>query len=89
MHVGPLRVAAIAAASPVIQDALVAGQDKPFVALLAWPNLHACRQLAGKPEATLDDLMRDPDVLRLRCARALRRTTPRRPAAASASHACC
>ncbi len=62
VHVGTLRVAAIAAASPVIQDALVAGQDKAYVALLAWPNLMACRQLAGQPEATLEDLMRDPRV---------------------------
>jgi feruloyl-CoA synthase len=62
VHVGTLRVAAIAAASPVIQDALVAGQDKAYVALLAWPNLMACRQLAGKPEATLEDLMREPVV---------------------------
>jgi feruloyl-CoA synthase len=62
VHVGTLRVAAIAAASPVIQDALVAGQDKAYVALLAWPNLMACRQLAGKPEATLEELMREPVV---------------------------
>lgn len=62
VHVGTLRVAAIAAASPVIQDALIAGQDKPYVALLAWPNLLACRQLAGRPEATLDALMREPVV---------------------------
>jgi feruloyl-CoA synthase len=62
VHVGTLRVAAIAAASPVIQDALVAGQDKAYVALLAWPNLIACRQLAGKPEATLDELIDDPAV---------------------------
>ena len=62
VHVGTLRVAAIGAASPVIQDALVAGQDKAYVALLAWPNLAACRQLAGKPDATLDTLMRDPAV---------------------------
>ena len=62
VHVGPLRVAAIAAASPVIQDALVAGQDKAYVALLAWPNLAACRQLAGKPQATLEELMRDAAV---------------------------
>jgi feruloyl-CoA synthase len=62
VHVGPLRVAAIAAASPVIQDALVAGQDKPYIALLAWPNLQACRQLAGQPDATLDELMRHPAV---------------------------
>jgi feruloyl-CoA synthase len=62
VHVGPLRVAAIAATSPVIQDALVAGQDKPYVALLAWPNLAACRQLAGQPQATIEELMREPAV---------------------------
>ena len=63
VHVGPLRVAAIAAASPVIHDALVAGQDKPFVALLAWPNLEACRQLTGRSAASLSELMREPAVL--------------------------
>jgi feruloyl-CoA synthase len=62
VHVGPLRVAAIAAASPVMQDALVAGQDKAYVALLAWPNLLACRQLAGQPEATVEALMRHPAI---------------------------
>ena len=62
VHVGPLRVAAIAAASPVIQDALLAGQDQAYVALLAWPNLMACRQLAGQPAATVEALMRDPGV---------------------------
>src|SRR3984893_16406904 len=45
VHVGSLRTDAIAAATPVVQDALVAGQDRPFVGLLAWPNLHACRQI--------------------------------------------
>ena len=67
VHVGPLRVAAIAAASPVIQDALVAGQDKPFVALLAWPNLEACRQLSGRKDATPSELLRDPAVLQRVC----------------------
>ena len=62
VHVGSLRVAAISAASPVVQDALVAGQDAPYVALLAWPNLPACRQLAGKPDATIDDVLRDATV---------------------------
>ncbi len=62
VHVGTLRVAAIAAASPVIHDALVAGQDRAYVALLAWPNLLACRQLAGKPEATADELLNHPAV---------------------------
>ncbi len=63
VHVGSLRVAAIAAASPVIQDALVAGQDKDFIGLLAWPNLEACRLLAGRATAVADELVRDPNVI--------------------------
>src|SRR3954463_5899902 len=63
VQVGPLRTDAIAAASPVIQDALVAGQDRPFIGLLAWPNLHACRQIVGDPEASYQDVVRHPDVL--------------------------
>jgi feruloyl-CoA synthase len=63
VHVGSLRVQAIAAASPVIQDAVVTGQDKAFIGLLAWPNLIACRQLMGKPEASLADVVCDPKVI--------------------------
>src|SRR5262249_43353826 len=63
VHVGPLRVAAIAAASPVIADALVAGQDKPYVGLLAWPVLEACRKLAGQPDATVEEIIRHPAVV--------------------------
>jgi feruloyl-CoA synthase len=63
VHVGSLRTDAIAAATPVVQDALVAGQDRPFVGLLAWPNLHACRQIVGDPEASYEDVVRHPQVL--------------------------
>ena len=63
VHVGPLRVASIAAASPVMQDALVAGHDRAYVALLAWINLEAARRVAGKPQAGLDELVRDPAVI--------------------------
>ncbi len=63
VHVGSLRTDAIAAASPVVQDALVTGQDRPFVGLLAWPNLHACRQVVGNPEASFEDVVKHPDVL--------------------------
>jgi feruloyl-CoA synthase len=63
VHVGSLRTDAIAAATPVVQDALVAGQDRPFVGLLAWPNLHACRQITGNPEASYEDVVKHPDVL--------------------------
>jgi feruloyl-CoA synthase len=47
----------------VIHDALVAGQDRAYVGLLAWPNLHACRQLIGNPEATFEDVATHPAVL--------------------------
>jgi feruloyl-CoA synthase len=63
VHVGSLRTDAIAAATPVVQDALVAGHDRAFVGLLAWPNLHACRQITGNPDATYEDVVQHPDVL--------------------------
>src|SRR4051794_12867996 len=63
VHVGSLRTDAIAAATPIIQDALVAGQDRPFIGLLAWPNLHACRQIVGNPDASYEDVVKHPEVL--------------------------
>jgi feruloyl-CoA synthase len=63
VHVGPLRTDVIAAATPVVQDALVAGHDHPFIGLLAWPNLHACRQLMGNPAATFEDAVKHPAVV--------------------------
>ncbi|WP_375784894.1 AMP-binding protein [Bradyrhizobium sp. Pha-3] len=63
VHVGSLRTDVIAAASPVIQDALVTGQDRAYVGLLAWPNLHACRQMIGKPDASSEDVVNHPTVI--------------------------
>ncbi len=51
--VGTLRTAAIAAASPVLQDAVICGQDRDYVGLLGFPNLAACRRLAGDEGAKL------------------------------------
>jgi feruloyl-CoA synthase len=62
VHVGELRTDCIAACSPVLLDALVAGQDKPFIGLLAWPNLGACRQLMGDPQATPEQIVAHPAV---------------------------
>jgi len=63
VHVGSLRTDAIAAATPVVHDALVAGQDREFIGLLAWPNLHACRQVVGNPDATFEDVIKHPEVI--------------------------
>jgi len=62
VQVGELRTSAIAAATPVLLDALVTGQDRPFVGLLAWPNLHACRQLIAEPEASYERVVSHPAV---------------------------
>jgi len=51
--VGTLRTTAIAAASPVLQDAVVCGQDREYVGLLGFPSVAACRQLAGDGGAQL------------------------------------
>jgi feruloyl-CoA synthase len=49
VSVGTLRAQAVGAASPLIQDCVVCGQDKPFVGVLAWPNIPAAKEIAGDP----------------------------------------
>jgi feruloyl-CoA synthase len=45
--VGALRVGALAAASPALQDAVVAGDNREFIGLLAWLNAAGCHKLVG------------------------------------------
>lgn len=47
VHVGTLRLAAIDAVTPLVQDAVITGQDRDYIGLLAWPNLAACRAAFG------------------------------------------
>jgi feruloyl-CoA synthase len=61
VHVGGLRVAVLAAASPVLQDAIVAGENREFVALLAWLNPAGCHKLIGC-ERPFAELARDPSI---------------------------
>ncbi len=46
--VGALRIGALAAASPALQDAIVAGENEDFVGILAWLNAAGCQQLIGE-----------------------------------------
>jgi feruloyl-CoA synthase len=63
--VGTLRTASIAAATPVLQDAVVCGEGRDEVGLLGFPNIAACRQLAGDAEARLTtaELLAHPAVV--------------------------
>ena len=45
VNVGMLRVAVLAAASPLLDDAVVTGHDRDEIGLLAFANLAACRGL--------------------------------------------
>jgi feruloyl-CoA synthase len=47
VHVGTLRLAAIAACAPLIEDCVVTGQDRDEVGLVAFPNLAECRKLCA------------------------------------------
>ena len=50
VHVGKLRLEAIAACEPLVSDCVLAGHDRGELGLLLFPNLAACRRLAGLPE---------------------------------------
>ncbi len=60
---GTLRAQAVSAASPLVFDCVVCGQDKPFVALLVWPNAAPVLELSGAK--TIEEAIRNPKVREL------------------------
>lgn len=48
---GPLRGDFIAAFSPYVRDVAIAGPDEPYLAALVFPDVEACRALAGLGKA--------------------------------------
>jgi feruloyl-CoA synthase len=57
---GTLRAHAVAAASPLIFDCVVCGQDKPFVGLLAWPVAAAAKAICGNSDPSV--FVNDPKI---------------------------
>ena len=57
---GTLRAHAVAAASPLIFDCVVCGQDKPFVGLLAWPVTAAATAICGHSDPSV--FVTDPKI---------------------------
>jgi feruloyl-CoA synthase len=51
VSVGTLRVAGITALSPLAQDIVITGHGGDHVRFLVFPNIAACRALAGLPES--------------------------------------
>ena len=65
VHAGALRVEALAAAAPALQDAVVTGHDRGWIGLLAWPNVAACARLCrdGEAASTPAAVVRDAGVV--------------------------
>lgn len=53
VQAGKLRLDVLAAAPSILQDALIAGHDREYIGLLAWPNIPGCRQICQDFEGTL------------------------------------
>ncbi|MBK8742963.1 MAG: feruloyl-CoA synthase [Betaproteobacteria bacterium] len=63
VHVGNLRIHAIAALAPVAQDIVVTGHDGDECGFLIFPNVAACRAAAGlADDAPLSDVLAHPAV---------------------------
>jgi len=62
VQVGDLRLSAISAAAPAIQDAVVTGHDREDIGLLIFPNLEGCRTICNAPDAALSDLALRPEL---------------------------
>lgn len=60
---GKLRVDAVAASNGVLADALVAGLDREYIGLLGFPNIPACRNIAGDQSLAAEDIVHHPAVL--------------------------
>ncbi|MBD0417345.1 feruloyl-CoA synthase [Oryzicola mucosus] len=55
VHVAELRERAIAALAPLVLDAVITAPDRDFLGVIVFPNMDACRNLAGLHEEASDD----------------------------------
>ena len=54
VHTGALRVKAVAALAPLVQDIVLTGHDRDYIGFLLFPNLPVCRNVAnGLPAEAL------------------------------------
>src|SRR5690606_19380139 len=64
VSVGALRVKGIEVLAPAVQDIVVTGHDRDSVGFLIFPNVAACRKLAGLPDdAPLEQVTTHPAVV--------------------------
>lgn len=71
VSVGPLRAQLIAALAPLARDVVIAGHDRDDIRVLVFPDLEACRVVAGAPAGMSDTDMLASPALRQDMARRL------------------
>ncbi len=63
VSVGPLRAKIIGSAAPYIQDVVITGLNMHEVGAMVFPNVAACRDLAGLPaDAPVEQVLASPGV---------------------------
>jgi feruloyl-CoA synthase len=63
VSVGPLRAGFIDHFAPCVRDVVLAGADRDYIAALVFPDIEACRKLAGLgPDATPAQIVAAPTV---------------------------
>jgi feruloyl-CoA synthase len=63
VSVGELRIEGISALAPIAQDIVVTGHDRDEVGFLVFPNIPACRRIAGAGNDTpLPEVLNDEAV---------------------------
>ena len=60
---GALRAELVRIASPLIQDAVICGENRSWIGILAWPNAAALAEAAGMPGADAETLATAPAAL--------------------------
>lgn len=59
---GNLRAQLVKALAPAVSDAVICGENRDYVAILAWPDAKGLQKIAGKPDADAASLLDDPAV---------------------------
>lgn len=59
---GQVRAALVAALAPAITDLLLCGVGRDYLAVLGIPNLTGLRDIDGRPDAEISDLVQSPAV---------------------------
>jgi feruloyl-CoA synthase len=64
VNAGAVRLGAIAAFAPLVQDAVVTGHNRDSLGLLLFPNLAACRECCGLPPSSpVAEVLSNPNLL--------------------------